>query len=247
MSKILVKPNNNNSILEIIISNLSKKNSISLQMWTQIIQIFKNYKFLNKFGCIIIRGENFNPFSSGADINDIKKLDSPLKAKNYFTKFVNSASKAISVCNVPTIASISGECFGAGLIIATSCDLRIASKNAKFAIPAAKIGITLNYEELEKINNLINISFLKELLLTASPVNAKRAYKNGLVNKIVKEENLSVETLKIATAIIENSNVSNLRHLKMLTILNKYGIANIPSQELDAEFLSFSSQLLKKI
>ena len=144
-----------------------------------------------------------------------------------------------------TISSIYGECYGAGLIVALSSDIIIASKNSKYAIPAAKLGITLNFKELDKISKITSQTIIKELLLTANPISSEKAYLRGIVNYVVKESALESETIKLATTIIKNSQNSNSQHLKMLGLLSKYGIQNIPMREKKIQYVAFDNKSFK--
>ncbi len=242
--KIIIKESNATNSLEVIFNN-SKKNCIDKNMWTKLANIFLSKSNYKKYSCIIISGGENGPFSSGADLNDIITISNKEQAKEYYDNFVNKAITAITDCPIPTIASIKGECFGAGMMIAGSTDIRLSSKNALFCIPAAKLGITLSYKELYKLKKYINTNILKELLFTGKPIKAEAFIDSSFINKIFSDDKLYSETKKIASTIKENSFSSNCKHLEMISLIEEYGIKNIPKIFVDNQYEIFESVFFK--
>jgi len=252
-NKIIIKKSKIPKVLEIIFNN-SKKNCINKEMWQKLSIFFLNKSNYFKYNCIIISGGKKGPFSSGADLNDIINISNKIQAKDYYDNYVNKAISAIKNCSIPTISSISGECFGAGIMIAGSTDIRLSSKNAIFSIPATKLGINISYNELNKLKNYINNNILKELLLTGLPIKAKKFNKSNFLNKIISENKLQSETEKIAYLISKNSPVSNYKHIEMMSLLEEYDIESIPKDFIDNQYEPFESlyfknkkKILKKI
>ncbi len=81
----------------------------------------------------------------------------------------------------PTIAQIRGFCVGGGMGLASCCDLRIASEDARFAVPAAKLGLGYGYPGVKRLMDIVGPSFTKEIFFTARQFDAMEAVEMGLV------------------------------------------------------------------
>ncbi|NIO40820.1 MAG: enoyl-CoA hydratase, partial [Burkholderiales bacterium] len=100
---------------------------------------------------------------------------------------------------------IEGYCLGGGLGIALSCDLRLASADARFAIPAAKLGLGYRYNSIRVLVDLVGPSFTKEILFTARRFNADEAREMGLVNRVLPSAELSEYVEQYVQAIATNA------------------------------------------
>ena len=89
---------------------------------------------------------------------------------------------------VPTIAAIAGACTGGGAAIAAACDMRIASRDARFGFPIARtLGNCLSQNTLRRLANLIGGPRVKDILFTARLVGADEALAIGLVNEVAED------------------------------------------------------------
>src|SRR5262249_4539274 len=105
----------------------------------------------------------------------------------------------------PTIAMIRGFCIGGGGGVALCCDLRICSDDARFAVPAAKLGLGYAYHGLEKLVDVGGPSFAKEIFYTPPQFSAAEARAMGLVNRVVRSAELEAHVKKYADMIGENA------------------------------------------
>ena len=80
---------------------------------------------------------------------------------------------------------INGYCIGGGVGVAVCCDIRICADNARFAIPAAKLGLGYGYEHIRNLSDLVGPSRAKEIFFTARHFNAEEALQMGLVSRVV--------------------------------------------------------------
>ncbi len=126
--------------------------------------------------------------------------------------------RSVRGCPLPVVAMINGHAFGAGLELAVTCDIRISVDYAKFAIPPAKLGVTYPYEGIKKFLNLVGPGLTKELFLTAQPITAQRALENGLINHVVKKEELEEFVHSVTKNMIENAPLSITSMKKMINI-----------------------------
>lgn len=141
---------------------------------------------------VVLRGAGARAFIGGADIGEMGTLSGPDAARAFITR-VHRACDALRRLPVPVIARIQGYTLGAGLEIAASCDLRIASEKAVFGMPEVRIGMP-SVVEAALLPGLIGWGRTRRLLLTGETIDAARALAWGLVEEVV-------ETAKLDEAI----------------------------------------------
>ncbi len=195
--------NKRNGIAEVLIDRSEQRNAFNEEMWIRFSEIMASLSGDADTKVVVITGAG-NTFASGADINKLKELTDKEKHLRYLS-YVEKAIKSIVCCPHPVIAMINGWAVGAGCELAIACDLRICTEEAKFGIPAAKLGISLNYSLIQKIVDLVGVGAAKELLLVGEPVSAQRAYSIGLVNQVVPAQDLKTVTQKVAHKISGNA------------------------------------------
>ena len=105
----------------------------------------------------------------------------------------------------PTLAMIQGYCIGGGVAVALSCDIRLSADNARFGVPAAKLGLGYEYEGVRKLVDLVGPAFAKEIFFTARQFNAQEAREMGLVNRVVATADLAARVDEYASTIAGNA------------------------------------------
>ena len=100
-------------------------------------------------------------------------------------------------CTKPLIAMIRGYCIGGGTGIAVSCDIRIAADDARFAVPAAKLGLGYRFDGIKRLADIVGPSFAAEIFFTARQFSAQEALQMGLVNRVVPAAELESYTLRL--------------------------------------------------
>lgn len=156
--------------------------------------------------CVILTGAGEKSFVAGADIAEMKDLDS--KAGEEFGLLGNRVFRRLENLDKPVIAAISGFALGGGCELAMACDIRIASEKARFAQPETGLGITPGFGGTQRLPRIVGLGKAKELIYTCAMVNAEEALRIGLVNKVVPIENLMEEAKKMATAICANAPIA---------------------------------------
>lgn len=151
---------------------------------------------------LIITGEG-KAFVAGADVQEMKNMD-PQQARD-FALLGQSLFKRVEQFPCPVIAAINGYALGGGLELALSCDLRIASENAKFGQPEVGLGIIPGFSGTHRLAKHVGISFAKELIFTAEIINSEKALHFGLVSRLTSEGKVVEEAVKIAKKISNNS------------------------------------------
>jgi enoyl-CoA hydratase len=144
--------------------------------------------------------------------------------------------KHIEALPVPVIAALKGETTGAGLGLALAADIRIASSDAVFSFPEARMGLPPVFGSSQRLYKTVGVGRAKELLFTGRTVDAEEALRIGLVNAVVPVDALDAETERLAARIGGNS-LSSLRSIKMLI---NYGLSEGYETGLKEEVTAFS-------
>lgn len=153
-------------------------------------------------------------FSTGIDIKkapDFLYLEPKVRTSHWVTPNSLKISK-------PTIAAINGYAFGGGFELALGCDIRIAAANAKIGLPEVKLGALPGGGGTQWLPRLIGLGDAMLMMLTGDPVSADEALRLRLVQKVVADEDLLDEALKIADAICANGK-SAVRLVKEVAML----------------------------
>ena len=191
-----------------IFNNPDRHNALSVSMWQAIPKILDDFEADENIRVIVLKGAGGKAFISGADISEFKESRASTDAVTRYDEMVQDASDRLNAANRPTIAMIQGYCMGGGLAVAISCDMRIATQNSRFAIPAAKLGIGYRVKSLQPLVSLVGPSFAKEILITARQFDSDEAATMGLINRIVGEDELENYVADYCLRIAENAPLS---------------------------------------
>ncbi len=166
-------------------NNPQRHNAVSLEMWVATKEILDDFAADGDVRVIILTGAGDKAFVSGADISRFASERATRDAiRNYNVK-TEAAFAGIYDFPKPTIAMIRGYCIGGGVALATCCDLRICSADARFAVPAAKLGLGYGHAGLKRLVDIVGASYAKEIFYTARQFDAQEACAMGLVNRVV--------------------------------------------------------------
>ena len=185
-------------IAHVTIHRSEKSNALDSLVINDLIKAFQSLIGHNTLKLVVLTGEGNTSFIGGADINEMQSL-TPEKARGFITN-IHKACSAIRAVPVPVIAKINGYCLGAGLEIAAACDLRIASDNARFAMPEVQVGIP-SVVEAALLPRLIGWGKTSRLLYTGESISAETAMQWGLLEELVRPELLEQSTDRICQKI----------------------------------------------
>src|SRR5947208_15674319 len=123
-----------------------------------------------------------------------------------YSRISERGQSALGTLTKPLLAMIHGYCVGGGVGIAIGCDMRIASDDARFGVPAARLGLGYHYHGMEKLMRLVGPAYTKEIFFTArTDFTAQDAWRMGLVNQVVPKAELESFTRKYAETIARNA------------------------------------------
>jgi enoyl-CoA hydratase/carnithine racemase len=172
-----------------------KRNAINFEMMDEIENGLTSFNHdTSVSGVIFTGGPAF--FSAGVDLNTAKGLGSAAQFTDYMSRW-RRLNKAQEDHSKPIVAAIEGFCFTGGLELALACDLRVASKNATFAITSSKIGTVAGAGGTQRLPRIVGTSNALEMLFSADPFDAKHAYRIGLINKLTPNGKALAEAKKL--------------------------------------------------
>ena len=186
-------------------NNPERHNAVSLDMWEATKRILDDFAVDDDIRAVVLTGAGGKAFVSGADISRFQSERANLDAARTYGAKTEAAYDSIADFPKPTIAMIRGYCIGGGLGLATCCDLRIASDNSRFAVPAAKLGIGYGYKGLRRLVDIVGPAFAKEIFYTARQFDTQEALAMGLVNRVVPSAELETAVKAITDMICANA------------------------------------------
>lgn len=188
-----------------IFNKPERRNAVSLDMWEAMPAILRRFDADPNVRAIVLAGAGGKAFVSGADISQFEQARSSEESNAHYDRVSDLASRALAEVGKPTIAMIRGYCIGGGLAIAIGCDLRIATAESKFGIPAARLGLGYDAKGVKKLADLVGPSFTKEIFFTARHFSAEEARTMGLVNRVVADSELEDYTRQYCATIAGNA------------------------------------------
>lgn len=186
-------------------NNPERHNAMSLDMWRAATAVLAQFEQDPAVRAVVLTGAGGKAFVSGADISKFDSERDTLDAVSEYNAAVDRFGQALGECSKPTIAMIRGYCLGGGVGIAVCCDLRIANDAARFAVPAAKLGLGYGYANVRRIMDLVGPQFVTEMLLTARQFDATQAQRTGLVNHVIPDAEIETYVRELAGVISDNA------------------------------------------
>lgn len=161
---------------------------------------------------VVLTGEGERAFIGGADMREMAEFE-PDTARKFITT-LHELCLRLREHPVPTIARINGYCLGGGMEIAASCDLRVASANARFGMPEVRVGIP-SVIEAALLPRIIGAGRARDLVLTGDIISADDAYAMGFVRRPVAAGNLDAAVEQCLASVLA-AGASAIRDQKAL-------------------------------
>jgi enoyl-CoA hydratase/carnithine racemase len=169
----------NGAIVVVTLNRPQRRNALTLAMWTELGRIFTGFNAEGAVRAVILTGAG-GAFSAGADISEFAAVRATPEEGRAYEATTSRCEAAIAACSKPTIAAISGPCYGGGVGVALSCDFRVADNSAHFAIPAARLSNVYGIVETRALSDAVGIAAAKEVLFTGRRYDADEAHRIGL-------------------------------------------------------------------
>jgi enoyl-CoA hydratase len=201
----------------IVIDHPERRNALSAEMFGALSAGLAELDADDAVRVLIMRGAGSQAFASGADIGDLGRVS-------------QSASRGpLVAASKPIVAMINGACLGGGLLVALGADIRVCTDDARFAIPAVRLGVAYPYDGVRLLVEAVGPSAAGEILLTGSTFGADDAARWGLVSRVVPTAELESTVTHIASAITGGAPLSV--HAAKASI--RAAVAGLPSDAVD--------------
>ena len=189
----------------ITFNNPAKRNAMSLDMWEGLGSALIELRDNDDVRVVIMVGAGDKAFVSGADISQFEKVRHNAAASEEYSKKSEAQRALLANYPKPIIACIRGFCLGGGMQVAMAADIRIASDNSQFGIPAAKLGIAYGYDGLRHLVSLVGPSWARLIMYTGMKIDSAEALRIGLVDRVSPDAELWDATMEIARTISGNA------------------------------------------
>jgi len=171
-------------VANLVIDRQDKMNSMTVAMRREIGQAFRDFSHDDQLRVIVVRGAGDKAFSSGGDVEEFLRLE-PHELVAWGEEMTE-----IERCPKPVIAAIDGYCLGAGMELALSCDMRIATERSLLGMPEVSLGMIPGSGGSQRILRILGMGRSKFLLMNARRIGAEEAERWGLINLCVAPEKL---------------------------------------------------------
>ncbi len=202
------------SIGWIVFDHPERRNAVSAEMWRQIPGAVEAFAKDDDVRVVVLRGAGETAFVSGADISEFEERRKGGGAAADYDRESGLAFRALTGLDKPLVAMIHGFCVGGGVALALTADLRFAADDARFAIPAARLGLGYSAGLLEPLLALVGHASALEILYTARRYRAEEALAMGLVNAIAPKDALEALVRETVDRIAANAPLT-LRGVKI--------------------------------
>jgi len=194
-----------NGIGWIIFNQPERHNALSLEMWQGLADILAHYAENPAVRVAVMRGAGGKAFVSGADISEFDSQRANAAQKEDYGRVAGDANRWLARFEKPLLACIEGFCIGGGLATALAADVRFASPDSRFGIPAARLGLGYEYEGLAKLARITGPARARDIMFSARFFEAQEALGMGLVNFVVPRDELEAAVTSYAERIAANA------------------------------------------
>ena len=191
-------------VAHVVLDRPERINALTFASYAALRDTFRAISDSSEVRVVLLRGEGPRGFCSGGDVRDIigELFSRDMRGLLEFTRMTGALVSAIHTCRVPVITALHGVVCGAGAVIALASDVRLASPDAKIAFLFPKVGLSgADMGAAWLLPRIIGYGRASELLLTGEFVQAERAERIGLFNRIVAADSLVQEATQLAKTI----------------------------------------------
>ncbi|MBS1254997.1 MAG: Short-chain-enoyl-CoA hydratase [Deltaproteobacteria bacterium] len=227
-------------IVTVVLNRPEKLNAINKATWIALGDAIDELETDDDVRCIVLRGAGDKAFSPGADISEFETERANRDKARAYNSTVENTIDALGNCRHPTLALIKGICIGGGLEAAAFCDMRICGQSSRFGVPIKRLGLVMAYTELRGLISLVGRSKTLEILLEGRIFGADEAFRMGLVNRVVADNEVEAECYATAQRIAEGAPLTARFHKQALRRLAEP--APLSKEEIEAALDCYDSE-----
>lgn len=189
-------------VLQVVLCNDGRLNAMNRAMWRQLRTVFEDIQRAGTaVRCVLVAGEGA-AFCAGGDISEYPGFRFDAAAlRSFHEDEVWGALSAMLACDAPVVAAIAGACMGAGVEIASCCDLRIAAHDARFGAPIARLGFPMAPREAQLVMGAVGQTLARRMLLEAATLDAQTLLAQGFLGQVVEADQLHAQAQVLAQRV----------------------------------------------
>ena len=192
-------------VARLTIDHPARLNAMSLVMWGQLADLVGEVGKDPELRVLLLRGSGTSAFVSGSDISGFDtQRNNPANVAAYAAA-VERAQEALIASPVPSVACIQGVCMGGGIGLAVACDLRYSSRDARFRMPAARLGLAYSVKGVRRMVDVIGAAHAAEMFYTARTFDGSAAQQIGLVHHALDAADLDAAVEDVLQHIAANA------------------------------------------
>lgn len=195
----------NGSVGELRLNRAEVRNAFNQELITEVEAAAHHFDARAGIKVVIVSGEG-RSFCSGFDLHQFSQLSDPAQVRATVDAG-RRMSLAVSRMRAITVAAVQGHCVGGGVVLAATCDFRLAAESARFSLPETDLGIPLAWGGVPTLVREAGPLFAAEFILTCRPVDASEALRRGMVNDVVPESELRARAAALAERLTRHSSL----------------------------------------
>jgi enoyl-CoA hydratase len=193
------------AVAVVTFNNPGKRNALSAEMRAALPGLLAALQADPDVRVVVVTGAGDKAFASGADISEFAERRTSPAARAEFDRGWAALGRSWGELEKPVIAMIRGFCMGGGLLTALQADIRIASDDSQFGVPAARLGLGYGFAGVMTLMQAIGPAWTSEMLFSARRFSAAEALQMGLVNRVAPAAALRDEVMSLARSITQNA------------------------------------------
>lgn len=176
------------NLARIELSQPERLNAMTLEMWVSLPSCLAQAAADPDVRAIVLEGAGDRAFCAGADISQFASNRAERDAVAIYDRAFDQACAALSLTSKPTLALIKGICFGGGFGLAMACDIRLVRADARFCIPAARLGLGYSFAGMRILIRKLGPDHVADLLFSAREIDAPEALRMGIATKVFEAD-----------------------------------------------------------
>jgi enoyl-CoA hydratase len=187
------------------LNNPQRHNAVSLEMWQGLGTALEAFQHDPAVRVVVLKGAGEQAFAAGADISEFDQQRANAEQRQRYGEIAAHGNRWLAQLDKPLLAMIRGYCLGGGLAIALQADIRFATPQSRFAIPAARLGLGYEYPGVAALARLVGPAHTRDILFSARQLEGAEALRIGLVNFLVEDAQLITAVTDYARRLAGNA------------------------------------------
>lgn len=205
---------------QVVLDHPGKFNAMSRGMWLSLRRVFESLQQQEDLRCVLVSGESGH-FCSGGDISEYPDFRfDPESLRVFHEEEVWGGLQAMLDCDVPIIACVAGNCMGAGVEIASCCDVRLGAATSRYGAPIARLGFAMAAHEAALVTRAVGDGVGRAMLLSAEIFDAHRMQQCGFLTQVVADDMLETQAATMVQRQLRLAPRAARAHKAMFRALN---------------------------